>query len=325
MKSDATDVPALDAMLAPCPLCETPGILSFTGEAEPHGVLVCAACGFGRTVPQPPDAILESLYRGEYTSVDARKFGGPIEAVRRFFVRALARRIARRCGTHGRVLDVGCGDGKLLVALEALGFAGTGVELNERVDERLPPGSGIRIHVGPLTDAALPAASFRVVVLRHVLEHLRDPVATLREIRRVIEPGGTLVIAVPNLASWQARLGRDRWFHLDLPRHLFHFTPASLTLALERAGFAITRVSHFQLEQNPYGWLQTAFNRAGGRWGALYYQIRARGSAHAKPPRPLVIAAATALMPACVVLATIESLLGAGGAIEVWASPAPSR
>ena len=102
-----------------------------------------------------------------------------------------------------------------------------------------------------------------------------------------------------------------------------HFTPASLTLALERAGFAIARVSHFQLEQNPYGWLQTAFNRAGGRWGALYYQIRARGSAHAQPPRPIVIAAATALMPACVALATIESMLGAGGAIEVWARPRP--
>jgi len=216
---------------------------------------------------------------------------------------------------------VGCGDGKLLVALAEQGFACTGVELNERVGERLPPGGAIRVSVGPLEQAAFPAAHFRIVVLRHVLEHLRDPLGTLAEIRRVLAADGRLVIAVPNLASWQARFARQHWFHLDLPRHLFHFTPATLARALAQSGFRVTRVSHFSYEQNPYGWLQSAFNKAGGRWSALYYQIRAPGSAHAQPPRPLVIAAATALMPACVALATVESLAGAGGAIEVEAEP----
>ena len=279
------------------------------------------ACGLGRTEPQPSDAILAALYKGEYTSTDARKFGGPIETVRRLFVQTLAGRIARRFGSSGRVLDIGCGDGKLLVALAARGFTGTGVELNSRVQERLPPGSDVQVCVGTLAQAAFPDASFRVVVLRHVLEHLRDPLAVLTEVRRIIEPGGGLVIAVPNLASWQARLTRDRWFHLDLPRHLFHFTPQALAIALARTGFRVTRLSHFSFEQNPYGWLQSGFNLAGGRWSALYYQIRAQGSAHAQPPRPLVIAAATALMPVCIGLATVESLARAGGAIEAWAVP----
>ncbi len=318
---EASHVPTPHSATETCPICGARGTVPFTHRTGHYEVVVCATCGLGRTVPQPPDAVLEALYKGEYTSMDARKFGGPIEVVRRFFVRALARRIARRFGARGRVLDVGCGDGKLLVALAAHGFDGTGVELHSRVSERLPPGSDIRVFVGTLEQAAFPAASFRVVVLRHVLEHVHDPLATLTEVRRIIAPGGGLVIAVPNLASWQARASRDAWFHLDLPRHLFHFTPASLTRTLERTGFRVTRVSHFSFEQNPYGWLQSAFNKAGGRWSALYYQIRAHGSAHAQPPRPLVIAAATALMPACAGLATVESLARAGGAIEVWAEP----
>ncbi len=321
MKTAATHLPEPQPTAAPCPLCGTRSVAAFTREPGEYRVLVCQTCGLGRTDPQPPDAVLEALYKGEYTSADARKFGGPIETVRRFFVRALARRIARRIGGHGRVLDVGCGDGKLLVALAAEGFEGTGVELHSRVDERLPPGSDIKVFVGTLEAARFPEASFRVVVLRHVLEHLRDPLATLKEVRRIIEPGGHLVIAVPNLASWQSRVSRDRWFHLDLPRHLFHFTPTSLALALERTGFRITRTSHFSFEQNPYGWLQSSFNLAGGRWRALYYQIRAAGSAHAQTPRPFVIAAATLLMPAAVAIATIESTARAGGAIETWAEP----
>ena len=284
-------------------------------------MLVCTGCGLGRTEPQPSDAILEALYKGEYTSADARKFGGPIESVRRLFVRTLAGRIARRLGRHGRVLDLGCGDGKLLVALAKHGFQCTGIELHTRVQESLPAGSDIRIRVGTLAEAKFPDASFRIVVLRHVLEHVRDPVAVLAEVRRIIEPGGKLVIAVPNLASWQARLARDRWFHLDLPRHLFHFTPQSLARILAHTGFEVGQLTHFSFEQNPYGWLQSAFNMAGGRWQALYCQIRARGSAHAQRPRPFIIAAATALMPFCTVHATVESLAGAGGAIEVWADP----
>src|SRR5262245_19460144 len=109
---------------ARCPLCGTEPPCLFTREPGPYVVVVCTECGLGRTEPQPPDAVLEPLYQGEYTSANARKFGGPIEAVRRFFVRALAARIARRFGGFGRVLDVGCGDGKLLVALERRGFEG---------------------------------------------------------------------------------------------------------------------------------------------------------------------------------------------------------
>jgi 2-polyprenyl-3-methyl-5-hydroxy-6-metoxy-1,4-benzoquinol methylase len=273
-------------------------------------------------MPRPAPEELRALYTGDYAGASARKFGRSIEAGRRLFARVLAARIVRRVGAGGRALDIGCGDGKVLAALARRGFDCTGIELNPRVHETLPRDAKITIHTGALSDAQLPPASFRVVILRHVLEHLDDPLRALSEVRRVIAPDGTLIVAVPNLASWQARMARCDWFHLDLPRHLHHFTPAALRTLLARAGFTVDRVSHFSLEQNPYGWLQSAFNRAGGRWGTLYEQLRAEGAAQARRLDGVALGAGLLLLPFFVALASVESAAGAGGTIEAWARPA---
>lgn len=302
----------------PCQICGSPDRVPFTRRAARFEVTTCRGCGLGETTPPPPAEELRSLYVGDYAAEHARKFGRFVERGRRAFVRAQARRIARRAGRGGHVLDVGCGDGKLLAALAALGYDCSGTEINPRVHEGLPASIAVRLVAGGLAEAGFASRSFRIVVLRHVLEHLPDPLETLREVRRIIAPGGTLIVAVPNLASWQARLTREHWFHLDLPRHLFHFTPSSLGRALARTGFRVERTSHFSLEQNPYGWLQSGLTAAGGRWGTLYDQLR---SAQDHKPEALVLALALATMPLCMALGTVESLMGAGGTIETWARP----
>lgn len=286
---------------------------------DAYGVLVCATCGLGRTVPDPTDEELRALYAGDYTDVSARKFASPLERARRLFARAFANRVRRRAGVGGRLLDVGCGDGKVLIPLARAGFDCTGTEINPRIRETLP--ADISVHIGRLEDARFPTGHFRITLIRHVLEHLREPVGTLREIRRVLAPDGRLVIAVPNLGSWQARLTRSAWFHLDLPRHLHHFTPASLTTVLERTGFTVERISHFSFEQNPYGWLQSTFNMAGGRWRDFYDQLRAPGATHARQPDRVALAGALAILPLCTALAIVESAARSGGTIEVWARP----
>jgi 2-polyprenyl-3-methyl-5-hydroxy-6-metoxy-1,4-benzoquinol methylase len=316
---DAPEGFALDA--SPCAACGTVACVPVTRETRGYRVVACARCGLGRTEPRPDAAALRGLYAGDYLSMTARKFSSLIEAARRACARALARRIARRAGPPRRALDIGCGDGKLLVALAARGFRCTGTELNARVGDVVPPGSGITTHVGPLAAARLPAASFQVVILRHVLEHLDDPIAALGEVRRIIEPDGHLVIAVPNVASWQARSMREHWFHLDLPRHLHHFTPSTLLAMLETCGFRVDQVSHFSIEQNPYGWLQSIVHAAGGGHQVLYDQLRAPGAATASRPRIGALIGAGVLAPFCIALAAIESAARAGGSIEVWASP----
>lgn len=304
-----------------CSFCGTSAATAFTSHPSPWGVVVCDRCGLGRTFPMPEPSETTALYEGDYADESARKFGGGLELGRRIFARRLAQRIERRASPGARILDIGCGDGKLLLALAARGFRCFGTELNPRVRETVPAESGVEVHVGDLESAHFADSSFQIVIIRHVLEHLRDPAATLREIRRIIDDRGSLLLAMPNLESWQGRILRDHWFHLDLPRHLHHFTPRTLETMLAATGFTMERPSFFSLEQNPYGWLQGTFTAAGGRWRHLYDQLRAAGSAHAQPRDPLVSAAAAAAVPVFVALATIESAFGRGGTFEVWARP----
>ena len=85
----------------------------------------------------------------------------------------------------------------------------------------------------------------------HVLEHLIDPGMALAYARELLLPGGSLILQVPNAASYQARLFGARWYGLDVPRHLINFTPKSLALLLDRAGFKYQLVQRFSLRDNP--------------------------------------------------------------------------
>src|SRR5207247_839841 len=100
-------------------------------------------------------------------------------------------------------------------------------------------------------------------ILQQVLEHLTDPMDTLAKCARRLKPGGHLVVGVPNLASWQFRFSRQHWQHLDVPRHLGHFTPDSLRAAMEKVGLRVDNISYVSLEHDPYGWVQSTLNKLG--------------------------------------------------------------
>jgi SAM-dependent methyltransferase len=101
------------------------------------------------------------------------------------------------------------------------------------------------IHELPLEEATLPAASFDLVSLLHVLEHVPDPRATLTEAHRLLKPGGVLLLALPNAGSLEAKLFGSSWYPLDLPRHYWGFAPRTLTRLVEECGFVAPRLRHF--------------------------------------------------------------------------------
>jgi SAM-dependent methyltransferase len=152
-------------------------------------------------------------------------------------------------------LEIGCGDGHLLAALQALGWRVLGIERSADAAMEAQR-RGVGACVADPTNLGLPAASSDLVIFWHVLEHLDDPHGALREARRLLRDGGRLVVAAPNLASWQARLLGSRWYHLDVPRHLFHFTPQTLERLLLETGFQPVAWSFHQPAYELRGWFE---------------------------------------------------------------------
>ena len=142
----------------------------------------------------------------------------------------------------GRYLDVGCGKGDLVALLGAVGMRAQGVEVSP-IGAAKARSLGRDVFCGTLEEAAFPEASFDCVSLHHVLEHVHDPVKLLRDCRHVLKPGGDFLVVVPNIESVMHGVLGDAWVHLDVPRHLHHFSPASLEATAARAGLDMAEVT----------------------------------------------------------------------------------
>jgi SAM-dependent methyltransferase len=174
-----------------------------------------------------------------------------------------------------------------------------------------------------LDGETFPPESFDLVCLWHVLEHLQDPGRALALSWQWLRPGGALMIAVPNADSWQARLFRGNWFHLDYPRHLVQFTAASLVQLVGAAKFGVVKMRHFSIDQNPYGILQSALNTFGFPWDDLYEMLK--GNCHFRPSalHALEVLAAALLAGPSLLFAGVEAAVHQGGTVELVARKLP--
>lgn len=276
------------------------------------GRIRCCRCGVATTSPWPDDAQLSAAYAPWYRPSGGR-FSGLGDAVLRRTRSALAGRLDKVL-PDGPVLDVGAGDGTLVAALRARGREAVGVD---------PYAARNHPHVraGRLEDID---GSWSAVVFWHSLEHLRAPAEALAHAARLIVPGGTLVVAVPNAASMQARLFGDRWLALDLPRHLVHLTPAALLTTLADLGFAAEKVSYLRGGQVLFGWLHGLVAQL-PRHPDLYDAIRRAGARQAASGpvfRAYTLAAGVPALPVAAIGTLLEVAARSGGTIYVEARKA---
>jgi len=141
------------------------------------------------------------------------------------------------------VLDIGCGRGDFLRRMSRRGWRTYGVEPSSAPSDAAvddpPYGSAPIIDRGFIEDVPLPDSLFDVITLWHTIEHVEDPVWLLQEAHRALKDNGLLAIAVPNFCSLEARCCGKYWLGLDIPRHLYHFSSASIRQLVERAGFRV--------------------------------------------------------------------------------------
>jgi 2-polyprenyl-3-methyl-5-hydroxy-6-metoxy-1,4-benzoquinol methylase len=170
----------------------------------------------------------------------------------------------------GRLLDVGCGAGEFLARMQQIGWESQGVEPDPDAAAHARDRFGLNVFSGTLVDAGFAGDSFDAITLSHVIEHVADPVGLVTECRRILKPGGRLVVVTPNTKSLGRRVFGGAWYPWETPRHLMIFAPHHLRLIAARAGLSIEE-------------LRTSSRAARGMWH-LSRIIKRNGSLPADRP-----------------------------------------
>ncbi|MGI8507041.1 MAG: class I SAM-dependent methyltransferase [Solirubrobacteraceae bacterium] len=304
---------------AACPACggELAAWLSVPASepsraGERFALWRCVSCGSAVTAGEPEPELHDS---GAYRPGVPRLHRAALPLLRVFDDQRLA--LLRTLAPPGaRVLDVGAGQGRFVARARAGGYDAAGIE---------PAGRGLQraaILGAPVTQSTIEQAeiapgSLDAVTLWHVLEHLVDPGAALERIASWCKPGGGLLVGVPNLASLQAQIAGAHWYHLDVPRHRTHFTPAGLRTLLDASGFRVVGARHTLLEHNPYGMWQSVLNLVTEHPSYLFNLLKRNA-----PLRSWDLALTALALPLAPLAALAElaaGLTGRGGTVAVLA------
>ena len=231
---------------------------------------------------------------------------------------ALRARKVGKAPSGGRLLDIGCGRGDFILACKKIGWTVVGAETPDAPIMQLRYDLGLDI----IPDDALcdvPADSFDAITLWHVFEHIPDPRRLLKDVHRILKPNGRLLIEVPNFGSWHARISREAWYHLELPRHLLHFEYSTLAAILESEGFTARKWGTFSLEYDAFGLAQALLNRVCQTPNHLYQVLIGEPTQNRKMDTFLSFA----LLPPVALFAGIVSLIAPlfrrGGVLRVIA------
>jgi SAM-dependent methyltransferase len=262
-----------------CPVC---GGRAWTHlfESRSFSIGQCDRCALVRTLGVPTDGTVTYPPFDQRETVVVRAMRFAVTQLLRERAALVSKVMPSRGAAKKRLLDVGCGSGAFARLMSKRGYQAVGVEpfsLGRPVEEE-----NLRLVRAPLAEVARTLGRFDVITMWHVLEHVDDPKALLGEVGELLEEGGVLVVSVPNFESWQSEVFKGGWFHLDPPRHVTHFTRATLLPLLEETGFVVLSERTFHFEYGPVGWLQSAMNRV-LRPNFLFEFVKDRGALASVP------------------------------------------
>ena len=241
-----------------CPLCSSDKIglqLNCTDHflsRKEFTVYKCAACGFSFTQDYPEESEIAAFYESDsYISHSDTSEGFSNKLYR--FARNLMlyrkkRLIQKITGLKkGTILDIGSGTGHFASTMKKAGWLVKGIEINEKARNFAITHFDLDIS-SPDKISEINTGSFDCITLWHVLEHFHDPFKYISEIYTLLKPGAVCVVALPNNSSYDAKHYNRFWAAWDVPRHLWHFNPATFRLFSEKAGFSLEKLRSLPLD-----------------------------------------------------------------------------
>lgn len=302
----------------PCPNgCPPVDRLVLEGHDRLHGipgqfqVVSCMNCGLMRTNPRPSPETIGAYYPndyGPYQTSDA-----PVTPSGAGFRRRMRRLLGLETRVvpdipPGRMLEIGCANGAYMEQMRREGWLAEGIEFSEAIAQQARE-KGFKVQAATVETAEAPSEPVDVVAAWMVLEHLHEPVNALSKVREWVKSDGYLIASVPDAGALERRIFGNRWYALQLPTHLYHYTPETIEAVLSAAGWEVVRV-RWQCNCNnllcslEYFAKDRGMNRLlrGIQW---FRTSRTAGKAR-------------------VVLAWLLGVLRQSGRMEIWARPATS-
>lgn len=240
-----------------CPLCGSEVFQAFltakdhllTGES--FTISRCNACDFTFTLDVPPPGRIGAYYKSQdYISHSdtAKGLMNRLYHLGRNVMLAKKYRMVRKASLGRSLLDIGSGTGYFPAFMKSKGYNATGVEIDPDARAFAEKNFGLKVYSPEDFLRNNIEGSFDVISLWHVLEHLDDFDAYIETMLDYLNPGGALVIALPNCSSFDARHYKAFWAGYDVPRHLWHFTPATMKLLAEKHGLNIDKMKRLPLD-----------------------------------------------------------------------------
>ena len=214
-------------------------------SGETFSISRCDACGFCYTDPRPiPEYSIKYYESDKYVSHSktAEGFTNYLFHRARKITMASKRRLVTRHSSTNSILDYGCGTGDFLAGMKAVGWKTLGIEPSPLARNHAIEKYSLEVYEESALEN-IPDGSLGVITLWHVLEHiypLKDRISTFH---KKLTSDGTLIVAVPNMKSYDARLYGKYWAAYDVPRHIYHFTPDTMDRLMAGAGFSLEKTN----------------------------------------------------------------------------------
>ena len=200
---------------------------------------------------------LENKYTKFYSEKDSSRFDEKTERIVNIY-RYLRKKDVEKFCKKGNLLDVGFGRPIDLEIFERSGWKASGTQISKTAYINAKKRK-LDVYYGELTKLNI-KKKFDVITFWHVLEHIENPNEYIKKCGYLLNNKGILIIEVPNINSFSAKISGNKWFLLDLDNHLYQFSLISLTKLLKNNNFIINKVSYFSIEQSPFSLLQTFLN-----------------------------------------------------------------
>ena len=230
--------------LEKCPACNHQTITNaficqdHSVSEESFAIMQCNNCELKFTNPRPSHDTIAKYYASKNYISHTNKAYDPIQMVYKLVRRYTTQHkinILRKYAEGNKLLDYGCGTGHFLDAAKKAGYQINGLEPNESARNQAAKQTGISIH-SHLSDIQA-TNSMNIITAWHVVEHIHDLKSTLKKLFELLTSDGTLILALPNYKSYDAKHYGPHWAGYDVPRHLYHFSQSSIISLIENLGF----------------------------------------------------------------------------------------